>query len=404
MITRRRGGAAAVCRRAAAALPGLIVCGLMLSGGTAASADDSIDEHAIERIRVVPPGLPPVPLPEDRMPTVQTVALGRKLFFDRRLSFNNTMSCGMCHIPEQGFSNREVSTPVGIEGRAVRRNAPTIVNSAYEVHVFRDGRETSLETQALGPLVAHNEMGNPSLGWVVAKIQRLDDYDGLFESAFGGGPTVDRIGQAIAAWERTMIAGGSPFDRWKYGGEADALTEVQKHGFELFSGKAGCVSCHPIGESYALFSDDAFHDTGIGYFNQRVAPAAREPIDVELAPGVVVPVSREYMKMISEDREPDYGRFEVTQSPADMWRFKTPSLRNVALTAPYMHDGSMGTLEEVVRFYNRGGIPHEGLDPMIFSLTLSDEDVASLVAFLEALTSPAFDALRDDARSAPVGN
>ncbi len=375
----------------------------VLATAVAVHAGESVDERALERVHHAPLGLPPVPVPGECRLTAETVALGRKLFFDRRLSFNNTMSCGMCHIPEQGFTNNELATPAGIEGRTVRRNSPTIVNSAYETHMFRDGRDISLETQVLGPLVAPNEMGNPSIGYVIDKIRHLEDYDGLFEGAFDGGPTVDRVGGAIAAWERTMVAAASPFDRWKYGGERDAFTARQQRGFDLFVAK-GCVMCHLVGDSYALLTDGRFHDTGIGYFSQEVAPGDDRPIPVELAPGVVIPVDQSYMKMISEEREPDYGRFEVTQVHTDMWRFKTPSLRNVAVTGPYMHDGSLLTLEEVVRFYNRGGIPHDGLDPLIVPLDLSEDDIAALVDFLRGLTSPGLGALVEDARSVAVGN
>jgi cytochrome c peroxidase len=362
------------------------------------------DERALARISSVQVGLPPVPTPAENPPTVEKISLGRKLFFDRRLSFNNTMSCGMCHIPEQGFTNNELATPVGVEGRTVRRNSPTIVNSGYITHVFHDGRETSLETQAIAPLIAHNEMANPAIGYVIDKIKRLEDYDGLFENAFGGAPTVDRVGQAIASWERTMVAAGSPFDQWKFSGDEDALTDQQKRGFELFSGKGLCVTCHFVEKTYALFTDDSFHDTGIGYFGQEVAPAETAPVPVEIAPNIVIPVNRDFMASISEEIQLDFGRFEVTREPADMWRFKTPSLRNVAVTAPYMHDGSLRTLEDVVRFYNRGGIAHIGLDPLVQPLDLTDEDVYALVAFLESLTSPALEQLIEDARSAPVGD
>jgi cytochrome c peroxidase len=349
-------------------------------------------------------GLPPIPLPEDNPPTPEKIALGRRLFFDRRLSVNNTMSCGLCHIPEQGFTNNELATPVGVEGRAVRRNAPTIVNAAFAPAVFQDGRGTSLETQVFDPLLARNEMANPSVNHLVDKIRRLEDYDGLFEAAFGGGPTGERIGMAIASWERTMVAGDSPFDRWKYGGNERALTAEQKRGFELFSGKAMCITCHPVGESAALFTDDRFHDTGIGYFSHEVGPIDEAPVPVEVAPGVVIPVDKGFMKTISEETELDFGRFEVTKDPSDKWRFRTPSLRNVALTAPYMHDGSLRTLEDVVRFYVRGGIRHDGLDPLIRPLDLTDDEVSALVEFLQGLTSADVDVLVEDARSVPIGN
>jgi cytochrome c peroxidase len=371
-------------------------------GDPAGTGAAGADAGALARIASPPLGLPPVPVPVDGPPTIEKIALGRKLFFDRRLSFNRTMSCGMCHVPEQAFTQNELATPVGVEGRSIRRNAPTIVNVAYAGTLFHDGRETSLETQVVNPLLARDEMANPSMGWVIAKVRDLDDYDGLFERAFGGGPSVDRIGSAIASWERTMLAGDSPFDRWRYGGADDALATPARQGFELFTGQAGCDRCHTVGPEHALFTDGAFHDTGIGAVSASAGDTSSVP--VEVAPGQVIAMSRAIVESISEPRPADLGRFEVTLDPADKGRFKTPSLRNVALTAPYMHDGSLRTLEEVVRFYDRGGVPHEGLDPLIRPLFLTDEDVAALVAFLESLTSPHMDALAADARSAGIGN
>jgi cytochrome c peroxidase len=383
----------------------LLICLVALAApGDAARAGDDVDVRALQRLQNPPLGLPAVPGVQGHAPTAEKIALGRKLFFDRRLSVNNTMSCGMCHIPEQGFTNNELATPVGVEGRAVRRNSPTILNVAYLTRVFHDGRETSIETQPISPLTARTEMANPSMGFVLERIRSLNDYDGLFEGVFGGGPTVDRLGDALATWQRTLLAGNSPFDRWKYGEESDALSPQQRRGFTLFTGKGNCVMCHPVGEKHALFTDDAFHDTGIGYFRHEVVAADAAPVPVEIAPGVVIPVDREYIASISEKREPDYGRFEVTQQPADMWRFRTPSLRNVAVTAPYMHDGSLRTLEDVVRFYARGGVSHPGLDPLLRPVALSDEEVADLVAFLESLTSSDLARLIEDARSVAVGD
>jgi cytochrome c peroxidase len=272
----------ATARPPARVIVAAVACALGLAVATARA---DTDRRALERARTPHLGLPPAPEPGENPPTVEKIALGRKLFFDRRLSFNNTMSCGMCHIPEQGFTNNELATPVGVEGRAVRRNSPTILNIAYAASMFHDGRDPSLETQVVAPLTAHNEMANPSIGFVIDRIARLDDYDGMFEAAFGGPPTVDRLGGALAAWERTLIAADSPFDRWKYGGDEEALTDVQKRGFAIFNGKGSCFACHSVGEAYAIFTDDAFHDTGVGYYRQEVAPADPQPIPVEVAPG-----------------------------------------------------------------------------------------------------------------------
>ena len=363
----------------------------------------AVDGAALARIENPSLGLPAVPMPEDNPPTATEIALGRKLFFDRRLSANNTMSCGMCHIPEQGFTNNELATPIGVEGRSLPRNAPTILNAAYVEHVFHDGREISLENQTLGPLLSRDEMANPSIGWLIRRLESLPDYDGLFEGAFGGPPTVDRIGKAIASWERTLICGNSPFDRWFYGGREGALTEAQKRGFELFTGRAGCGSCHTIGETASLFTDNGFHDTGIGYMDFR-SGQDDGPVPVEISPGIRIQVDRRVIRSVEDGRIADLGRFEITGDPADKWRFRTPSLRNVALTAPYMHDGSLRTLEEVVRFYNRGGIPHPGLDPLVRPLQLDDSEIGALVAFLESLTGDNVESLVADARKVPVGN
>jgi cytochrome c peroxidase len=365
---------------------------------------EDVDVRALARIHAPPLGLPPVPVPEDGAPTTERIALGRKLFFDRRLSHNNTMSCAMCHVPEQGFTNNELATPIGVAGRSIRRNAPTMLNVAYQEAMFHDGRDTSLETQVIGPMVSRDELANPSIGYVVTKIANLPDYRGLFQAAFGGGPTIGRIGQAIASWERSLLAGDSAFDRWRYGMQPDALTEKQRQGHELFSGKAGCAACHVIGDDHALFTDQSFHDTGLGYQAELTRRQSGGTMSVEISPGVFTEIDRETVESVGAPRQADLGRYEVSLDPRDLWRFKTPGLRNVALTAPYMHDGSMRSLDEVVRFYDAGGVPHEGLDPLIRPLGLSDGEIRAIVAFLEALTAGNIAELSADARSAAVGN
>jgi cytochrome c peroxidase len=330
--------------------------------------------------------------------TAAKVELGRKLFFDRRLSHNGTMSCAMCHLPEQGFTNTELARPVGVEGRSVRRNSPTLLNVAYMPALFHDGRESSLETQVVGPLVERSEMGNPSIGHVIARIRALPDYRGLFERAFGAGPSVDRLGQAIASYERTLLSAASPFDRWYYGGETGALSAAAVEGFALFTGKAGCAACHTVGPGHALFTDHLFHDTGLGWYKATARAQAQAPVTVELAPGVSVAVARSLVDSVGEPEPADLGRHEVTLDPADVWKFRTPTLRNVGLTAPYMHDGSLRTLVDVVKFYDRGGHQHPGIDARIRPLELSEPEIAALVAFLESLTGDSTDTLAAEAR------
>ena len=375
-------------------------------GGPAAAGDTAsdFDRRALARIAHPPSGLPPVSVPDDNAPTVEAIALGRKLFFDRRLSHNGTMSCAMCHVPEQGFTNNELARPIGVEGRSLRRNAPTLLNVAYQQSMFHDGRDTSLETQVIGPLISRNEMANPSIGYVIARIDALCDYDGLFEAAFGGGPSIERVGRAIASWERSLLAADSAFDRWRFQDDDQALNDQQRAGFELFVGKAACATCHVIDEQYALFTDHGFHDTGLGYYNAVIRPADRGTVSVEIAPGAFVALDRGAVDAVGAPPQSDLGRHEVTLDPVDLWRFKTPSLRNVALTAPYMHDGSLRSLEDVVRFYDRGAVPHDGLDPLIRPLGLAADEIAALVAFLESLTGSNVADLVADARSQTVGN
>ncbi len=337
-----------------------------------------------------PLGLPPLPA----APEPAAAALGRRLFFDRRLSGNATLSCAMCHVPEQGFTQNELATPVGIEGRSVRRNAPALYNVAYRPSLFRDGRAATLEEQVISPLLAENEMGNPSMAAVVERI--ASDYGSSFREVFDAEPTPETLARALAAYQRTLLSADSPWDRWFFGGEPQAMSAKARRGFELFR-QVGCAACHRIGEGSALFTDHGYHDTGVGHRSALRAAGERR---LQIAPGVVVPLRTS----IRVPHVEDLGRMEVTGSAEDRWKFRTPSLRNVAVTAPYMHDGSLGTLRDVVRFYAAGGSPHPGQDPRIRPLTLTDAEVTALVAFLESLTARNVDALAADARSVPIGD
>ena len=356
----------------------------------------------LKTVKKPPLGLPAVSVSAGNPLTKARVSLGRKLFYDRRLSLNNTISCAICHVPEQGFSSNEMATAVGIEGRTVRRNTPTLYNVAYAQTLFHDSRETTLEQQIWGPLLAHNEMANPSIGYVIDKIKHSTDYNGLFKRAFGKEPGMETIGMAIAAYERTLNSGNSAFDRWYYGKERKVLDMAAQRGFGLFNGKANCVSCHTINKNDALFTDNNNHNTGIGYAEAlgKTDPTRR----VQVAPGVYVDVAATLITAVSEPKANDLGRYEVTQNPKDLWKYKTPSLRNVALTAPYMHNGAIATLQQVVEFYNRGGIANENLDPLIRPLHLTALEISDLTAFLAALTGDNVQELVADAFAAPVGD
>jgi cytochrome c peroxidase len=330
-------------------------------------------------------GLPALPVVAG---STAAIDLGRKLFMDRRLSRNNTMSCAMCHVPEQGFTATELGTALGLEGRTLRRNAPTLLNVAWVGQLFHDGRADTLEKQAWAPLLNPIEMGNVAVADVVARIRAMPDYAGRFEAAFdGAGPDEHTVGVALASYQRTLVAGDSRFDRWRYGNDKAALTASEQAGFAVFAGKGGCIACHTVGDKAALFSDAAFHNTGIGWKRRHgssVDPAQRYRI--ELAPGVFTELQEHELASVSEPLQDDDGRFEVTHKAAERWAYRTPTLRNIALTGPYMHDGSLATLEDVITYYQHGGIENPGKDKLVRPLTLSAEEQRNLAAFLRSLT------------------
>ncbi len=340
-----------------------------------------------------PLGLPPLHLEEPI--TAAGVELGRRLFFDRRLSFNDTLSCAMCHVPEQGFTQNELATPVGIEGRSVKRNAPALYNVAHRRVLFFDGREQTLEQQIWSPLLAANEMGNPSVGTVLRRLRDTGEYDAAFQALYGEGIGMSTLGRALAEYQRALLSADSPFDRWYFGGDTAAVPDAARRGFGLFVEK-GCSGCHQLQDGYAHFTDDAFHNTGLGF-----GAALQTTRRVQLAPGVFVDVEADNNPAPTQS---DLGRYEATGLSGDRWKFRTPSLRNVAVTAPYMHDGSLATLAQVIDFYDAGGVANEGLDPRIRPLHLGATQKQDLIAFLESLSGSNLDALAADARLAPIGD
>lgn len=326
-------------------------------------------------------------LPSQRStsPSQAERALGQALFFDRRLSFNGTMSCSMCHVPEQGFTSTESRTAVGMEGKSLPRNAPTLLNVAWLSRLFHDGRETSLANQAWAPLLNPIEMGNPSTGYVLEKIAALPEYRPLFLAAYGTPtPSMSQVGEALQAFERSLVAAGSRFDQWFYAQRADALSEQEKAGFRLFTGKAGCSACHQVGATDTLFTDEHYHATGVS-----MQPPAGGPPPIRLADGVFTNIDDVELSAFATEAKPDLGRFEITLAPEDRYTFRTASLRNVDRTAPYMHDGSLLTLEAVVAFYNSGGGGAPNKSPLIRPLGLTSDEQVALVRFLKTLTSPA---------------
>lgn len=299
-------------------------------------------------------GLPSsVPVPRGEEATPEIAELGRMLFTDRRLSSTGTVSCTSCHQPERAFSNGQPRGE-GVLGRRTGRNVPSLLNVAYRAVLQWDGYASSLENQAKYPVSGFNEMDFNYLDRVQTYLRSNPEYSRRFRETMGVETiTFDDVARALATYERTLISGNSPFDRYQYGGEAGALSEAAKRGLALFIGKARCSGCHKIGVESSLFTDFAYHDLGVGY-DSRTGYSD---------PGV---------GKISHDDKAGL--------------FLTPSLRNVAETAPYMHDGSLATLEAVVEFYNHGGNPGYNHDPYVKPLGLSREEINNLVEFLRSLT------------------
>ena len=299
----------------------------------------------------LPLGLPAdsVYIPAGNPMSDEKVALGKLLYFDPRLSKDDTISCASCHNPFHGFADPE-RTSAGVGGQLGVRNSPTVLNRLFSKEQFWDGRAADLEEQAHGPLVNAVEMSMPSHDEVVARVRAVKGYAPLFTKAFGDGTvTMPRIAQAIAAYERTVVTAGSAYDRY-LAGDKGALSESQVRGMGVFLGRGRCITCH-VGFN---LTDESYHNLGVGMARAK----------------------------------PDLGRYEVTKRDDDRGAFKTPTLRNVALTAPYMHDGSVSTLEAVVELYDRGGEANPWLSKEMQPLSLSPQERIDLVAFMEALTGP----------------
>lgn len=285
-------------------------------------------------------------VPEDNPMTKEKVALGKLLFFDVRLSANNTISCATCHAPDKGFADK-LPLFTGIHNQKGSRNSPTVINRAFSEEQFWDGRATSLEEQAKGPITSPTEMGMPSYAALVAKLKKIKGYRKLFKKVFGRDITIDDVVKAIAAFERTVISGGSKLDRYNMGDDS-ALGASEERGLKLFRSKGRCNSCH----AGFNFTDEVFHNIGIG---------------MEPTPKI------------------DMGRFIVTKNSLHIAAFKTPTLRDITKTGPYMHDGRFDTLEQVIDFYDDGGIPNPFLDREIVKLHLNKQEKRDIIAFLRAL-------------------
>jgi cytochrome c peroxidase len=358
-----------------------------------ASASDSTERAPNFEIKL-PPGIPRelwayfVPL--DNPMTAAKVELGRKLFFDKRLSADGAVSCATCHEPERAFADGK-RVAEGIAGRLGTRNSPTLLNSMFSTGQFWDGRAATLEEQARMPLTNPDEMGNKSTAEVVDRLAAIPEYAGDFKEVFGGPVTLAGIAKSIAAFERTLVSGNAPLDRY-LSGDIDAMSEAARRGLALFRGRARCGICHAFNLNFATFAtfpfltDGNYRNTGVAANFSGFNGLARRAISASKDQ-----TGKSVTELAAHERAGELGRFIFSGNTLDIGAFRTPSLRNVELTAPYFHDGSAATLEDVVKFYVKGGNENLNRDWQLEPVPLTDAEQRELVEFLKALTS-------DDAR------
>jgi cytochrome c peroxidase len=329
----------------AAVAPAIFLMHADAAAGQAPAAKPVKATPKTEDIRV-PLGLLPIQWPADNPYSRAKSDLGKLLYFDKRLSADGSVACATCHHPKFAFTDgAAVST--GIKGQKGGRSAPTVLNRAYSLAQFWDGRAPTLEEQAKGPMANPIEMGHTHDA-VVKRLNGIPGYAPLFKAAFGTEKfDIDHVAKAIATFERTVLSGNSPYDQWKAGNKK-AMTPEQVRGMNLYFGKAKCDACH----EGINFTSNSYHNLGIG----------------------------------TDKPEPDAGRYIVTKNPDDWGAFKTPTLREIANTAPYMHDGRFQTLQEVIDFYDKGGIPNKNLSKTLKPLKLTDDEKRDLVVFLNALS------------------
>jgi cytochrome c peroxidase len=315
---------------------------------TPSAAPAATPDKTTAQLPVVPLGLPPVPIPADNPMTPAKVELGKLLYFDTRLSGDNKISCATCHDPKMAWAEH-TPTSEGIHGQRGDRNAPTVINTAYLRLLFWDGRAKSLEEQATGPIENPIEMGM-KMPMVIEELEKIPDYQARFKTVFGTGVNKENIAKAIAAFERTVLSGDSPYDRYQ-NGDKNALSEAQKRGMSVYMDKGFCSTCH----TPPIFSNGNFYNAGVGM----------------------------------DKPNPDPGRKKVTGQDRDFGAFRVPTHREVANTYPYFHDGSAKTLEDAVALMAGGGKDNPHLSPILKSIRdagLTEQDRKDLVEFLKALS------------------
>ncbi|MCY1000470.1 cytochrome-c peroxidase [Myxococcus sp. MISCRS1] len=335
----------------------------------------------------LPPGVSAVlwklSVPESAAPTPERVALGEKLYNEKRLSLDDSVSCATCHDPAKGFTDH-LPVSAGVKGQFGMRNSPTVLNALFNASQFWDGRAATLEDQAKLPILNPVEMAMPSPEAVVAKLKGIPEYVTAFQQVFKRDINYDDLAAAIAAFERTQFSGSARFDRFIHG-ETKALNESERRGWALFNGKARCNSCHAGNAVSPLFSDQKFHNIGVSAHNQDFPQLAREGLKI-----VRLGDEKQIDELALQTRFSELGRFLVTKQENDVGAFKTPTLRNVGITAPYMHDGTLATLWDVMDHYNKGGVANPFLDGGMQRLGLTEPEIDDLVAFLFTLTDERF--------------
>jgi cytochrome c peroxidase len=353
-------------------------------------------DQLITGLATPPPGIDPVAwatiyVPPGNEVTPERIALGRKLYFDTRLSKDGTLACATCHDVSRGFTDHR-SVSEGIGDHLGKRSAPTTMNAALLQSQFWDGRAPSLEEQAKLPILNPIEMGHPDAASAMAAVNTEPAYQGLFLKAYGRAPNYDDLGRAIASFERTLIFLDAPFDRFA-ADDGTALSPAAQRGLALFNGKARCVSCHMINSSNPLGTDNRFHNIGVSARKQNFEALAAQALAILNQSNNAEALD----KLAIQTDMSELGRFLVTKQRQDIGSFKTEQLRNVGLTAPYMHDGSLHTLWDVMDHYNKGGETNAYLDGGIEPLNLSENEINEVVAFLFSLTDRRFAAQNDAA-------
>ncbi|HEY7544222.1 MAG TPA: cytochrome-c peroxidase [Blastocatellia bacterium] len=365
----------------------LKICLIAVSLASAAFVVARDSSAAGQKFKVeLPPAIPAdlweMLIPKDNPMTEAKVALGRDLYFDKRLSLDDSVSCATCHDPKTAFA-QSTSVAEGVGAKKGARNSPTVLNAMFNVEQFWDGRAKSLEEQAKGPLINPIEMAMPSHEAVVSKLKKIPEYAKRFQEVFAHPINIDDIARAIAAFERTQLSGDSAFDRFNAGDRA-ALGEEAQRGFELFKGKARCVTCHEFNASSPFFTDFKYHNIGIGMKASANFEQLARQVQQMAQSGKLTAEALDKLSLAEGFSE--LGRFLVTRQPKDIGAFKTPTLRDIELTAPYMHDGSMKTLRETIEFYNKGGEGNPNLDGGIRKLDLTEQEISDIEAFLKSLT------------------